>query len=78
MFEYPNFAAGTKTVMDAVVRSTAGGATTIIGESFLGLHFMLSAIWTVVGEFSRLKIWSEIGPQCIMPTVRLTDRALIV
>ncbi|XP_033742923.1 LOW QUALITY PROTEIN: probable phosphoglycerate kinase [Pecten maximus] len=31
VFEFPNFAKGTKAVMDAVVNSTVGGATTIIG-----------------------------------------------
>jgi phosphoglycerate kinase len=31
VFEWPNFEAGTKAVMDAVVEATATGATTIIG-----------------------------------------------
>ncbi|GBG27095.1 Phosphoglycerate kinase [Hondaea fermentalgiana] len=31
VFEFPNFAKGTKTVMDAVVDATTSGATTIIG-----------------------------------------------
>ncbi|OWF52928.1 phosphoglycerate kinase [Mizuhopecten yessoensis] len=31
VFEFPNFAAGTKAVMDAVVKVTTSGATTIIG-----------------------------------------------
>ena len=34
MFEFKNFAAGTKAVMDAVVMATQNGATTIIGETF--------------------------------------------
>ena len=31
VFEYENFASGTKAVMDAIVKTTADGATTIIG-----------------------------------------------
>ena len=31
MFEFNNFAAGTKAVMDAVVMATQNGATVIIG-----------------------------------------------
>ena len=31
MFEFDNFAKGTKAVMDAVVAATANGTTTIIG-----------------------------------------------
>ena len=32
VFELPNFASGTKAVMDAVVSATENGATTIIGQ----------------------------------------------
>jgi 3-phosphoglycerate kinase len=32
VFEFENFAAGTKAVMDAIVQVTAAGATTIIGK----------------------------------------------
>ena len=32
VFEFPNFANGTKSMMDAVVKATQAGAITIIGE----------------------------------------------
>ena len=35
VFEFNNFAKGTKTVMDAVVMATQNGATVIIGKDFL-------------------------------------------
>jgi hypothetical protein len=35
VFEFDNFAHGTKAVMDAVVKATEQGATTIIGQELL-------------------------------------------
>lgn len=43
VFEFENFAAGTKAVMDSVVLATEKGATTIIGKILL--RSKLNDIW---------------------------------
>ena len=42
VFEFNNFAAGTKAVMDAVVMATQNGATVIIGKDlYIELSFLV-------------------------------------
>ncbi len=54
VFEWDNFAKGTKAVMDAVVAATAAGAITIIGE--WSIHFGLSFYLLANLPFSVFKV----------------------
>ena len=45
MFEFANFATGTKAVMDAVVQATQGGAVTIIGETVDFIKGFIIILW---------------------------------
>jgi len=49
VFEFANFATGTKAVMDAVVQATQGGAVTIIGETVTFLKYCEFACKELVG-----------------------------
>jgi len=51
VFEFPNFEAGTHSVMDEVVKATANGATTIIGG---GETATCAALWGVEDKVSHV------------------------
>ena len=49
VFEFEHFSKGTKSLMDAIVKSTASGATTIIGETIS----LKSAFMIYKAKYSR-------------------------
>ena len=52
VFEFPNFAKGTKSMMDAVVAATGKGATSIIGKSWIHKYTLLMSITNLIKGYA--------------------------